>query len=74
MILKKLDWILEKDVEPTMNVTMGATYFKVKMEKPLENHEINIAYWHHFQWKEGRSQARNSSKVNEICVSSIKRK
>jgi hypothetical protein len=57
-----------------MKVTMGATYPKVKMEEPLENHEINIAYWHHSQWREGRSQARNSNEVNEICVSFIERK
>jgi hypothetical protein len=66
--------MMEKDVKPTMKVTMGATYPEVKMEEPLENHEINIAYWHHSQWREGRSQARNSSEVNEICVSFIERK
>jgi hypothetical protein len=57
-----------------MNVTMGATYLKVKMEEPLKIHEINIAYWHHFQWREGKSQVGNLSEVDEICVSLIKRK
>jgi hypothetical protein len=57
-----------------MKVTMGATYRKVKMEEPLESHEINITYWHHSQWREGRSQVGNLSEVKEICVSLIEKK
>ncbi len=32
---------------PSWTIMVGVSIPIVKMEKPLEDHEVNVAYWYH---------------------------
>jgi hypothetical protein len=37
----------------------GVSIHEVKMEKPLENQEVNVTCWYHSRWRDVRSRAES---------------
>jgi hypothetical protein len=46
--------MIVKEMLPFRMVIMGTSTFDVKMEKLMEDQEVNFAYWYHSQWKDAR--------------------
>jgi hypothetical protein len=49
---------IEEMLSPKM-VIRGASAFNVKMERPLEDEEVNTAYWYHLWWRHVESRVGN---------------
>ncbi len=43
---------ITKEVLPSWILAMGASILNVKMERPLEDQEVNVAYWYHSWWRD----------------------
>jgi hypothetical protein len=43
-----------KEMLPSRMVIMGTSTSNVKMDKPMEDQEVNFAYWYHSQWRDAR--------------------
>ncbi len=43
----------------TQDGNQGASAFNVKMERPLEDQEVNTAYWYHLWWRHVESRVGN---------------
>lgn len=39
--------MITKEMLPSRMVIMGLSISNVKMEKPMEDQEVNFAYWYH---------------------------
>jgi hypothetical protein len=48
-----------RETLPFQMITMGISMPDVKMERPLEDHEVNATYWYHSQWKDTRSRVKS---------------
>jgi len=45
---------IAEEMLPSRMVIMGTSTSDVKMEKPMEDQEVNFAYWYHSQWRDVR--------------------
>jgi hypothetical protein len=41
-----------KEVLPSWILAMGASILNVKMERPLEDQEVNVTYWYLSWWRD----------------------
>ncbi len=46
--------MIAKEMLSFRMVIMGTSTFDVKMERFMEDQELNFAYWYHSQWKDAR--------------------
>ncbi len=51
-----------KEVLPSRTIIMGISILVVKMERPLEDQEVNATYWYHSQWRDIGSRVKSSKK------------
>jgi hypothetical protein len=43
-------------------VVVGTSIPVVKMEEPLKDQEVNVAYWYHSQWRDTKSRVESFDK------------
>jgi len=54
-----------KEILPSRTIAVGVSMLDVKMEIPLENQEVNVAYWYYLWWKDIGSRAESfDEKIN----------
>jgi hypothetical protein len=51
-----------KEVLPSQMIIMGTSISIVKMERPLEDHEVNATYWYHSWCRDIALRVKNYDK------------
>jgi len=51
-----------KEVLPSRIIAVGTSIPDIKMERPMGDHEVNVAYRYHSQWKDIKLRAESSKK------------
>jgi len=50
-----------EEVLPSRTITMGASIPIIKMERSLEDREINVTYWYRSLWKNTKLKVESSN-------------